>query len=75
MQRADSSTGVIYQAGLSLAHVLLLPLQHDCCSHPRRVSLDLNCVDCITRDILRSCNGRMLYQAASLVTVMERENT
>ena len=35
--------GILYQAGLPSAHVLLLPVQHDRCSYPRRVSLVVDC--------------------------------
>jgi hypothetical protein len=39
--KANRITGIIHQAGVSLDHVFLLPLQHDCCPHPRRIALDI----------------------------------
>ena len=36
-QIANTPPGVFHQAGLPSAHVLLLPLQHDCRAHSRRV--------------------------------------
>ena len=33
-------TGILHQARLSLGHVLLLPLQHDCRTYSRRVALE-----------------------------------
>lgn len=73
IQLADIFPGIVHQIGFPPADVLLLPLQHDCCSYPRRVPLDVDYAHNGDNGSLCGSPARMLARATSLVTANVRK--